>query len=390
MLKKLRIDWNPVQFIGLFVFGMFCLNYKAYPQKRIVSVSGGSIAIEREHELPLTQNKVVILPKTTVATQLVTVALNDGVAEGNVNPQEFDLDQNGNTDPNIATDQLFVIFEPVDFTAYGVGFPMRIMGVHFFNNDHQTVWPELLVYSVTGDKTNFSVDTVTPLLQANNVTGPAWGMAVATFVSPYTVSQSTSLAILIRFPVGGQYTAVGAGGGPAIGLDFDGTDNLLFPPAGMTARNGNSFVSVDGENAYRIVDSGDDLPVNLMMNLIVETVAGPDIDVNPSTKDYGSVRVGGHSSQAFVVSNEGSADLVVTAMALVGGDAGHFSIDNGGGAFTLAPGANRIVDVSFNPASVGTKSTTLRIASNDPDELWFDVSLTGYSYFVANDCYQLS
>ena len=75
MLKKLRIDWNLIQFIGLFVFGMFCLNTKAYPQKRIVPVSRGTIAIQREKELPLVQNKVVILPKTSGATQQVTVAL---------------------------------------------------------------------------------------------------------------------------------------------------------------------------------------------------------------------------------------------------------------------------------------------------------------------------
>jgi len=103
----------------------------------------------------------------------------------------------------------------------------------------------------------------------------------------------------------------------------------------------------------------------------------PDIAVDPATKAYGNVLVGSSASQTFEVSNEGNDDLNVTSTTLIGTDPGQFSIDNGGGAFTLAPGETRNIDVSFNPTSVGLKTVTLRIASNDPDENPKDVALNG-------------
>jgi hypothetical protein len=103
----------------------------------------------------------------------------------------------------------------------------------------------------------------------------------------------------------------------------------------------------------------------------------PDIAVAPSSFDYGDVALGGSVQQSFVVSNAGSADLTVSATSLVGIDAAEFSIDSGGGAFVLAPGATRDVLVSFNPVVVGAKSASLQFASDDPDENPLDVPLSG-------------
>ncbi|MFQ5492502.1 MAG: choice-of-anchor D domain-containing protein, partial [Phycisphaerae bacterium] len=54
-----------------------------------------------------------------------------------------------------------------------------------------------------------------------------------------------------------------------------------------------------------------------------------------------------------------------------------FSIDTGGGAGIIAPGATRNVQVSFNPTSLGAKSASLEIVSNDPDEATVVVNSTG-------------
>jgi hypothetical protein len=103
----------------------------------------------------------------------------------------------------------------------------------------------------------------------------------------------------------------------------------------------------------------------------------PDILVNPNSKDYGSIEVGSNSTQTFIVTNTGGASLVVSLTSLVGVDASEFSIVSGGGDFTLAPSATRNVNVRFSPSSTGSKSTTLRFASNDPDENPKDISLSG-------------
>jgi len=103
----------------------------------------------------------------------------------------------------------------------------------------------------------------------------------------------------------------------------------------------------------------------------------PNITVNPSSHNYGDVAVGSSSSQTFVVFNDGNVDLVVTSTTLTSGDANQFSISSGGGSFTLSPGQTRNVIVDFNPNSTGSKNTTLRFVSNDPDDGTKDISLTG-------------
>ncbi len=105
----------------------------------------------------------------------------------------------------------------------------------------------------------------------------------------------------------------------------------------------------------------------------------PDITVTPSSHDYGDVANGSSASQTFTVRNDGMEDLEVNATNLTGSDAGEFSIDSGGGSFTLSPSEMRDIDVSFNPISLGSKNAALRIESNDPDEDPFDVDLTGNS-----------
>ncbi|MDZ7265347.1 MAG: choice-of-anchor D domain-containing protein, partial [candidate division KSB1 bacterium] len=103
----------------------------------------------------------------------------------------------------------------------------------------------------------------------------------------------------------------------------------------------------------------------------------PDISVDPSSWNYGSVTVGGYQEKTFVVKNDGNANLNVTATTITGANASEFSIQSGGGSFSLAPLATRNLVVRFTPASAGSKTATLSISSNDPDENPFNVSLSG-------------
>ena len=113
--------------------------------------------------------------------------------------------------------------------------------------------------------------------------------------------------------------------------------------------------------------------------------ARPDIAATPASHDFGSLVVGATSTQQFVVRNDGNASLSVSAPALQGGDATQFGIVSGGTAVVLAPGATHNVSVRFAPTSSGTKSTTLRIPSNDPDENPLDIALTGTAVPQAPD-----
>ena len=99
----------------------------------------------------------------------------------------------------------------------------------------------------------------------------------------------------------------------------------------------------------------------------------PDIDGVPAAHAYGDVSVGSNVTETFVIRNVGNADLHVSSTSLVGGDSSQFAITQGGAPFTVAPGATRNLDVRFTPTSGGTKTTTLRLASDDPDESSIDV-----------------
>jgi hypothetical protein len=107
------------------------------------------------------------------------------------------------------------------------------------------------------------------------------------------------------------------------------------------------------------------------------TIQMPDISISPTSRNYGSVEVGTGSTQGFTVSNTGGTTLNVSSTSVIGTDASQFIITSGGGSFNLSPGANRTVNVQFHPTSAGSKSATLRLVSNDPDESPLDAPLSG-------------
>jgi hypothetical protein len=121
-----------------------------------------------------------------------------------------------------------------------------------------------------------------------------------------------------------------------------------------------------------------DDPNNSLFDVALSgTGVEPDIAVAPASHDYGAVIVGQSVTQSFELRNDGSADLDVTSTTLVGADSTLFTIDSGGGAFTVAPGDSHSVVVRFLPDSLGAKSAALRIASDDPGEGTLDVALSG-------------
>jgi hypothetical protein len=124
-----------------------------------------------------------------------------------------------------------------------------------------------------------------------------------------------------------------------------------------------------------ISDDPDESPFDVALS--GTGVTPTDIDVSPTSHNYGNVLVGTNAARTFAIRNLGGADLQVSASTLVGTDAGQFAITQGAAPFTVAAGATHNLDVRFAPTSGGPKSATLRLTSNDPDESPIDVVLTG-------------
>jgi hypothetical protein len=125
------------------------------------------------------------------------------------------------------------------------------------------------------------------------------------------------------------------------------------------------------KNAFLRILSNDSQEPTLDVPITATGVAEPDIAVNTASLDFGSALLGTADTLAILVSNEGTADLIINinGTTLLGENAEEFAIVSGGAPFTVAPsGEPQEIKVSFNPTTTGFKAAQLRIDSNDPDQ----------------------
>jgi hypothetical protein len=108
------------------------------------------------------------------------------------------------------------------------------------------------------------------------------------------------------------------------------------------------------------------------------------IVVSPSTHDFGGVVEQVQEVNAVIeVRNDGSSDLVVNGLTMAGQNPTefHFLAD---WPFTLVPGENRTIIVSFTPTSTGQKEAVLQIRSSATNQGQVDVRLTGNGLSLAS------
>jgi hypothetical protein len=133
-----------------------------------------------------------------------------------------------------------------------------------------------------------------------------------------------------------------------------------------------------GNKTARLSIESNDPDENPFLITMVSNGTAPDIASSPNSWSFGSVTLGSYSDKTFVIKNEGNADLSVTATTLAGSYPGEYSIQSGGGSFTLATAATRDLVVRFQPTKVGIDlNAMLNISSNDPDENPFQITLAG-------------
>ncbi len=104
----------------------------------------------------------------------------------------------------------------------------------------------------------------------------------------------------------------------------------------------------------------------------LHVTGAPEIVVSEDVVDYGPVAVGHSLPRTITISNKGTDDLVVSDIS-----SSHPDYTADVTSFTLAPAENRVVIVTFAPASVGPILGALTITSNDPDEGTVGVELRG-------------
>jgi hypothetical protein len=114
-----------------------------------------------------------------------------------------------------------------------------------------------------------------------------------------------------------------------------------------------------------------------IVNLQAPVLAAPDIAVSPTSYDFGNVDFSSQSTQTFTISNKGTEVLTIGTISIVPSAYGFNLTSDGCSRQNVNPLSACTVQVAFAPISVGSKTVTMAIPSNDPDESLLAVPLSG-------------
>jgi len=88
----------------------------------------------------------------------------------------------------------------------------------------------------------------------------------------------------------------------------------------------------------------------------------PHIELSTTSVDFGTVLVGGSATRNVVVGNSGNGSLAGFAAVSCPG----FSLDSGGGAFTVPPGGQHTIVVRYQPSTPGSSPCELSLGAGLP------------------------
>jgi hypothetical protein len=152
--------------------------------------------------------------------------------------------------------------------------------------------------------------------------------------------------------------------------DFSKVENCTtgspIPPGGTCALNVTFTPTAAGNRQASLVITHDAAgsPTTVTVRG-VGTVPAAAVCLSSSSINFGSVGVGGTSSppQSLIITNCGTANLVVGGIAITGANAGDFT-NLSSTCGTVLVGGTCTVNLQFAPSGGGTRSATLAISNN--------------------------
>ncbi|HBQ60209.1 MAG TPA: hypothetical protein DD671_11465, partial [Balneolaceae bacterium] len=103
-----------------------------------------------------------------------------------------------------------------------------------------------------------------------------------------------------------------------------------------------------------------------------QTNFSPNISINNTSFDFGSVRRGNQATREFTISNTGNAQLQIYS---ISSNNNQISVDFANGE--IADGGSQTVTVTYAPTTENPLDATLAINSSDPDNGVTTVEITG-------------
>ncbi len=261
---------------------------------------------------------------------------------------------------------------PVDTTTYlgahtmegGGGTPMRFQVI-----DDDTEPPVISNPLVNGTTTPAGTASG-PSIAIGDV--PAGGFGLAWNIQD---TGSGVFAASNHYTLKRSNTVIAAGAVPT-GANGDGRSSALavsttIPKSSMIW--GNYVLSLAGAD-YDPEWVGDVSSVSNMYYFVIEA---PNISLQPTSLDYGTVERDTTSNLTVVVSNNGNADLLVSGIGFSGTGSGFFSVASPAMPLTVPAGESANVVVSFTPTVGGTFNVTMTLTNNTPNAAEATVSIVG-------------
>lgn len=150
---------------------------------------------------------------------------------------------------------------------------------------------------------------------------------------------------------------------------------VRFAPSAVGSKSAALHISSNDsdENPFDIMLSGN----GIVLDLAIEQPAGNELADDAAAVDFGLRNVGYSAAvKTFTVRNTGTGLITGLTLSKDGAHSGDFSVSQLG-VTSLAEAAAANFTVTFVPSATGLRTAALHLASNDPDENPFDLTLTG-------------
>ena len=237
----------------------------------------------------------------------------------------------------------------------------------------------------TPDPNNFEHGQEIVATNAFTVTTPA---APIIGVSPTTLAFGT---VTIGVPTTLPVTIANTGTAPlnvtgiALGAGTS-TDFSWAPPAPFTVAAGGSTTlnvtftptSAGAKTGSIVISSNDTATPTVAVNVsgTGAVAPAPVIALTPPSLAFGTVSIGAPSTLTAQIQNNGTANLVVSGIALCAGTSAEFSFVQIA-PVTITPGTSAVLSVTYAPTNIGPDTGCIAISSNDPVNGTINLNLTG-------------
>lgn len=169
-----------------------------------------------------------------------------------------------------------------------------------------------------------------------------------------TNTESSALQLSGIQVTGSSFSVSGDSSAP-VTLPANGTYSLTiqFAPTSAGAQTGTLLLTSNQSAAG---------PVKVTLTGTGEpTASGPDLSAGAATVAFGNVTLNTSATQSVQLTSSGTAALTITG-ATVAGDG--FLVTDQGFPITLEPGAVSVLNIQFNPATVGSADGSVTVTSN--------------------------